>query len=325
MFCLLCLPVQAGWFGISPKDRQEFIHARDVFNRGNYPQAVQELSQYIYKTKNIKRREARAYRLLGESYERLNRPEKALETYLEALEFHQKDIPLLLAAAALYQRTGLTDRSIELYGRVLKLDPDHLEALSGQAENYMHMGFYSKSKQYYDQFFQLSPQAPSIHRARYAYSFLKQRDWAHAFINITMAQTEDPENADYWLLSARAYKGLGRTADALADLEVALLLQPQREDLRAIKALWQYQMQDYEGSLQTTQDILARQPGDELALFTLYLNLQKQGKTAQAKALLRQIQAAGNDSFAHRLSDKILSPRPPLPSPSSPAQGTNFL
>ncbi len=307
LLCLLCLPAQAGWFGFSPKDRQEFVHARDVFRQGNYPQAVQELSQYIYKTKNIKRREARAYRLLGESYERLNRPEKALETYLEALEFHQKDIPLLLAAAALYQRTGLTDRSIELYDHVLKLDPDHLEALSGQAENYMRIGFYSKSKQYYDQFFQLSPQAPSIHRARYAYSFLKQRDWANAFINITMAKTEDPENADYWLLSARAYKGLGRAADALADLEVALWLQPQREDLRAIQALWQYQMQDYASSTKTAQAILVRQPEDELALFTLYLNLQKQGKTAQAKAVLHQIQALGNDSFAHRLSDKILA------------------
>lgn len=307
-FVLLCCTVQAqaGLFGISFKDRQEFVDARETYNRGDYRQAIVELSNYIYKTKNIKRREARAYRLLGLAYEQLNQPEKALEVYQEALEFHDKDIPLLLAAASLYQRTSLTDRSIALYNRVLRLEPDNLEALSGQAENYVEMGFYSKARQYYDEFFRLNPQAPSINRARYAYTFIKQRNYEDAFINITMAKTEDPENSDYWLLSARAYKGLNRLQDALVDLDVALGLAPQREDLKVLRPMWLYQAGNYERSQKEAQELLEQDPANELALFILYMNLQKTGQTDQARQQLKKIQELDKDSFAHRVADKLL-------------------
>ena len=307
LLCFCAVQAQAGLFGISFKDRQEFVDARETYNRGDYRQAVIELSNYIYKTKNIKRREARAYRLLGLSYEHLNQPEKALEVYLEALEFHDEDVPLLLAAAALYQHTNLIDRSIELYDRALTLEPNNLEALSGQAENYIEMGFYSKARQYYDEFFRLNPQAPSINRARYAYTFLKQRNYADAFINITMAKTEDPEDPSYWLLSARAYKGLNRIDDALADLDVALQLAPEREDLKPLRAMWLYQAGNYEQSLADTQALLTRNPDNELALFMLYMNLQKTGQTKQAREQLKKIQELDQDSFARRVADKLLN------------------
>lgn len=306
LLLLAAAPARAGLFGISPKDRHEFSRARETYNQGNYEQAVAELTAYIYKTKNIKRREARAYRLLGMSYEQLGRPEKALETYLEALEFHQKDIPLLLAAAALYQRTNLTDRSIELYNRVLAVEPNNLEALSGQAENYVAMGFYSKAREYYDHFFRLNPRAPSINRARYAYAFLRQRDYADAFINITMAKTEDPENTNYWLLSARAYKGLGLMQDAMADLDAAILLEPDRADIKAIKAMWLYQQKDFAASLAAARELLKEHPDNELALFVTYLNLQKTGQPRAARRALEQINALNKDSFARKAARKLL-------------------
>ncbi len=305
---LLCcaLPVQAGLFGISSKDRQEFVQARETFDSGDYQQAIIDLSRYIYKTRNIKRREARAYRLLGLAYEQLGYPEKALEVYQEALEFHHKNIPLLLAAAALYQRTGLTDRSIELYNQVLQLEPDNLEALSGQAENYIEMGFYSKARQYYDVFFQLNPQAPPVNRARYAFTFLRQRDYPNAFINITMAKLENPKDPNYWLLSASAYKGLGLMQDALADLEAASILAPQREDIQALGAMWLYQAKQYKRSMQRTQQLLKKNPDNELALFMNYLNLRKQGLTSQAREQLEKIDELDRESLAHRIAQKLL-------------------
>ena len=106
--CLCLATAPHGWaapFSIISKDRQEYLQARQAYDQANYEQAVTELAKYIYKTKNIKRREARAYRLLGLSYEHLNKPEKALEIYLEALEFHQTNVPLLLAAASLDRKS----------------------------------------------------------------------------------------------------------------------------------------------------------------------------------------------------------------------------
>lgn len=287
-FLFLTLPsIEAGLFGISPKDRQEFVHARETYNQGNYEQAVTQLSDYIYKTKNIKRREARAYRLLGLAYEKLDMPGKALETYKEALTFHEKDVPLLLAAAELYHRTDLTDQSINLYNQALKIEPDNLIALSGQAENYIDMGFYSKARMYYDRFFELDPQAPAINRARYAYTFSKQRNYADALIHITMAKMEEPSQADYWLLSARAYKGLSMPKDALEDLEIAIFLEPNRTDLKIIKAMWLYQMAQYTSSLSSARELLKQEPENELALFTIFLNLQKLNQKEQSLQALQ--------------------------------------
>lgn len=302
---IFALPVQAGIFGISPKDRQEFVQARETYNSGDYEKAVQDLSAYIYKTKNIKRREARAYRLLGLSYEKLNHPEKALEVYQEALEFHQKNIPLLLAAAQLYQRSELTDRSIELYDRVLQLEPDNAEALSGQGQNYIDIGFYSKARQFYDQFFALQPQAPALHRARYAYAFLSQRDYENAFINAVMALTEMPQEPNYWLLAARACMGLNLPQEALRNLDTAILLAPQRTELRALKALWLYQQKQTDESLRLARQLLQENPENELALFTVYLNL-KQKSPKEAKKALEQISALDTGSFAQRVAEKLL-------------------
>ncbi len=306
LFTLSTIPACAGLFGISFSDKEEFVRARETYNAGNYQQAVTELTEYIYKTKNIRRREARAYRLLGLSYEHLGQPEKALETYLEALEFHQKDIPLLLAAAELYQRTELTDQSIALFDRVLQLEPNNLQALSGQAENYIDMGFYSRALQFYDEFFRLNPQAPSINRARYAYAFLRQRNDEKAFINITMAKAEEPENEDYWLLSARAYKGLGHWEDAMADLDIAIMLDPEPTDLYAIKTMWLYQQGKFAPALQLTQQLLKQNPENELALFMIYLNQHKLGNERAARKALEQIKELNKDSFAHRVAEKLL-------------------
>ena len=102
----------SGFLGLAPiGDRQEYTQARALYEQGNYQAAVTELSEYIYKTKNVKRREARAYRLLGKSYEQLGLLGRALEVYSEALEFHPDNVPLLLEAARLYQQNGLTQRS----------------------------------------------------------------------------------------------------------------------------------------------------------------------------------------------------------------------
>jgi len=310
ILCLICLlttfPLQAGLFGISFKDKQEFVQARQLYENAQYEQAVNALSAYIYKTEKIKRREARAYRLLGLSYEQLNRPEKALEVYVEALEFHKDNIPLLLAAASLYQRTQLLDQSIELYNRVLELDPNHTEALSGQAMNYSHMGFYSKSRHYFDRFFELNPKASAQYRAAYAYTFLKQRDFQNAFIHITMAKMEDLTNVNYWLHSALAYRGMQMMPEALADIDIAIELAPDNTELKAIKMIWLYQNNQVENSLQAARELLKTDPKNELALFMVYRNL-KDTKPKQARQALQQIIHLNNDSFANRVAKKILS------------------
>ena len=302
---------QAGLLGfgvLSAQDRNDYRHARDLFNAGNYQEAVTDLSNYIYKTRNVRRREVRAYRLLGQSYEHLGKLSSALETYLEALEFHPKDVPLLLAAATLYNRTDLTDRAIELYERALQLELSNPSVLAGLGEVYVKTGFYSKARGYYEKLFALYPQAEAVHRARYAASFYQQKDFANAFIHITLALEQEPLNADFWLLSAKAQRGLSRWTEALKDLDTALLLAPEREDLQAYRALWLHQAAKYEESDRTARYILARYPENELALFVLAMNASARGQHGEAKKYLAQIRTDGKDSFIHRFTQALQTP-----------------
>ena len=296
-----------GFLGLAPMgDRKEYVRARNLYNTQQYNEAITELSRYIYKAGNVKRREARAYRLLGRSYEQTGQLNKALETYQEALEFHPKNIPLLLAAADLYQRTGLTDQSQQLYARVLEEEPENLDALTGQAENYRAFGFYSQARAYYDQFFKLNPTAAPHYRARYATTFLNQSNFEQAFIHITMALAEDPNQPDYWLVSAKANFGMDRLPEALADIDMALSLAPGRTDLYLYKISGMYQAGHYQKSLHEAQQFLKTHPQEPLGLLLLALNEQKLGYYARARQHLKQAAATDEKSFVGRVATKLL-------------------
>ncbi len=298
----------AGFLGLGPiGDRQEYIRARNLYNAQKYQQAVTELTNYIYKAGNVKRREARAYRLLGMSYEKLGRLDKALESYLEALEFHPKHVPLLVAAAGLYQRTGLTDRSQELYARALKQEPDNLEALAGQAENYRSFGFYSKARAYYDRVFVLDEHPSPLYRARYASTFLNQGNYEQAFIHITQALMQENDNPDYWLLSAKAAFGLKNYPQALADIRTARLLAPQRTDLHLYLIMGLYQNGHYKESLREAQALLQTRPDETLGLFMLALNEWKLNRKYLARKRLAQAAERGGNSFVGQVAGKLLT------------------
>ncbi len=304
---LVLMGCSSGFLGLAPLgDRKGYVQAREAYEAGNYQAAVTQLRDYIYKTKNVTRREVRAYRLLGKSYEQLGQPGRALEVYSEALEFHPDNVPLLLAAGKLYQQNGLTTRSIEMYERALQEEPENTEALAGQAANYSTLGFYSKARAFYDQFFALAQQVAPIYRARYADTFLRQRDYEQAFIHITLALEQDPTNADFWRVSAQAHRGLKQHQQALDDLDMALSLAPERNDFWAQKALWLYESDQTEASLKTAAEILKRRPDNELARLVQALNWQKQGNTKAARKQLDHLaQTAPANSFVGQIAQKL--------------------
>ncbi|MBR5151351.1 MAG: tetratricopeptide repeat protein [Elusimicrobiaceae bacterium] len=302
-----CSSFQNGFLGFAPfGDKQQYVRARDLYNEQKYQEAVTELTQYIYKAGNVNRREARAYRLLGMSYEQLDRLDKALETYLEALEFHPKNIPLLTAAASLYQRTGLIDKSQLLYERVLAQDPQNLTALVGQAENYQTFGFFSQARNYYDEFFRLNPSASANYRAQYATTFLNQSNFEQAFIHITMALAEDAQQPDYWLISAKASFGLGRYDDALAAINTALTLAPHRTDLQLYKIIGLYQTQYYTDAVRLANQLLHQHPDNQLGWLLLALNEWKLNQRTQARTHLRKAATLEDTSFTGKVAAQLL-------------------
>lgn len=302
-----CSSFQDGFLGLAPfGDKQEYVRARDLYNKQKYGEAVNELTHYIYKAGNVNRREARAYRLLGMSYEQLNQLDKALETYLEALEFHPDNVPLLTAAAALYQRTGLIDKSQALYQRALEQEPNNLQALAGQAENYRAFGFFSQARNYYDEFFKLNPSAAPQSRAKYASTFLNQSNFEQAFIHITMALSEDAHQPDYWLISAKASFGLGRYEDALKAINTALDLAPERIDLQLYKIIGLYQTQHFSDSAHFARQFTQKNPDNQLGWLLLALNERKLNQRASARIHLKKAAALKETSFTGQVASQLL-------------------
>ena len=307
LFASGCASVQNGFLGLAPAgDKKAYLRAREAYSAGNYQEAITELSTYIYKTKNVRRREARAYRLLGKSYEEMDRLNEALEVYSEALEFHPNNVPLLIAAAELYQRTGLWDQSQQLFKRALDLEPENLQALSGLAHNYYLVGFDSKAQEIYNRFFELNPTAEPLYRARYAQTFLHQHHFEQAFIHSTMALMQQPDSSEFWLLHARAAHGLNLSQEALESLETALTLSPNARELLSTKALWLYQEKKFEKALQTAQQILTQDPNNQLAHLVTALCHYQQKRINTARRELQKIIQLNPDTFIGKVAQGIL-------------------
>ena len=302
-----CASFQNGFLGLAPVgDKKTYVRAREAYSEGNYQKAIEELSSYIYKTKNVRRREERAYRLLGKSYEEMDRLNEALEVYSEALEFHPNSVPLLIAAAELYQRTGLRDRAQQLFEQALKQEPENLQALCALAYNYYLVGFDSKAQEIYKRFFELNPTAEPLYRARYAQTFLHQHDYEQAFIHSTIALIQEPDNSEFWLLHARAAHGLNLSQEALDSLETALDLSPNERELLSTKALWLYQAKEFEKALQTAPQILTQQPNNQLARLVLALCQYRQKRPNTARKELQKIIQIAPDTFVGKVARGIL-------------------
>ena len=296
--------------GLAPAgDKKAYVRSREAYAAGNYQEAIEGLSTYIYKTKNVRRREGRAYRLLGKSYEEMDRLNEALEVYSEALEFHPNNVPLLIAAAELYQRTGLRNQAQQLFEQALKQEPGNLQALSGLAHNYYLVGFDSKAQEVYNRFFELNPAAEPLYRARYAQTFLHQHHFEEAFIHSTMALTQQPDNSEFWLLHARAAHGLNLSQEALESLETALDLSSDKRELLATKALWLYQEQEFEKSLQAAQQILIQEPNNQLARLVIALCHYHQKRVNTTRKELQKIVQLDPDTFVGKVAQGILEQR----------------
>ena len=121
-----------------------------------------------------------------------------------------------------------------------------------------------------------------------------------------MALSQDPKQADYWLISARAAFGLGNEQEALENLETALMLAPDRTDLQLYKMIGMYQAEHYEISLRAAQEFLKVHPQEPLALLILALNEWHLGYNTRALTHLEQAaQHAEDKSFVHRVATQL--------------------
>ena len=280
------------------KEKVKLTEARELYAGHDYEGAIEKLKDFLVEG-TVKRREKRAYLLMGDCYEKLGRWDSALNTYLEGVELNPRNKDLLERLAALYDRTDLTQNSIETYRRILDLDDKDENALLGLARGYMKEGFFSKAQQYYKMFFDLKPKNMKSVFYEYALSYYRQRNFNAALFYIGLSLEAYKGRYENNFLAARISRDMGNKEDAAKFLAAALAAENNYEAVMT-KALWAVQDGEYASALKISDGALAENQADKLALYIKYMVYARQGKKKEARKYLEKITAQDNDGFIRR-------------------------
>lgn len=214
LLLLLALPLSAGFFNAG---EGALIQAREAFDAGRYDKVISELSPA-----NVQRMrgfyQKQAYAVLGEAYERLEHPEKALSVYQLAVSLYPKDIELTTRLARLLHASGLDAQAQPLYEKVLAVQPSNTWANLGLAEIDRALGFIDRAAVRYELALEgeLSG-SPAVWRD-YAEVLLRQRDYvtAEAAARKSLELDADVESR---VVLAFILRAAGKLPEALAELE----------------------------------------------------------------------------------------------------------
>lgn len=309
--CLLFLPLQSkAIFGLAGRaeQKQKIAAAREAYAKGNYGQAIQICKDFLMQNQDApKRRTKRIYFVLGNTYTTLEDYDNALLTYNEALELLPKDVELNLALADLYYKTELYDKAIEFYNKALKFDEGNMPALLGLGRAYFKIGFLSKSRQYFKEYLEQPGQKdPSIYLDYANVNFLSNNSNVALNYAAKAAKLEE-ENPDIYFLKAKIYNNLNSLQQARVNIDKALMLAPQREDILLTSMLWKaYEKDTAQTAFKEIKEYQKQNPQSQLAIFIEYLSLINQGKKQEALKVLKQVQGQEQDSFIKNISTEIL-------------------
>ncbi|MDR0291918.1 MAG: tetratricopeptide repeat protein [Elusimicrobium sp.] len=289
----------AAW-PFAKKGKIKLTEARELYAKHDYDGAIVKLKDFLVEG-TVKRREKRAYLLMGDCYEKLGRLDSALNTYVEGVELNPKNKELLTRLAALYERTDLTQNSIETYRRILELDDEDADAVLGLARGYAEEGFFSKAQQYYKMFFDLKPKNIKSYFYEYALVYYKQRNYNAALFHIGLSLEAYKNQYKNNFLAAQISRDMGNKENAAKFLDAALAAENNYEAVMT-KALWAVQDGDYASALKIADGALAEDPADRLALYIRYMVFARQGKNKEARKYLEKITAQDNDGFIRRVA-----------------------
>ncbi|MBO4707649.1 MAG: tetratricopeptide repeat protein [Elusimicrobiaceae bacterium] len=308
---LLFLPLQSkALLGLTKRldQKQKITAAREAYAKGNYEQAIEISKNFLMENQEApKRRSRRIYSVLGNAYAALNDYDHALLIYNEALEVLPKDIELNLALANLYYKTELYDKAIEFYNKVLLLDKDNSNAMLGLGKSYLQIGFLSKSRQYFKDYLNKKGQKDNSVYYDYAVANFLSNNQNIALEYAQKAQEIDGNNPNIYFLIAKIYSTLNETEKAIDNIDKALELSNNREDILLTSLLWKaYRKDTAKEALKEIKDYQKQNPNSQLAVFIEGVSLLTQGQKQKAINVFKKIQNQNEDSFIKEIAEQII-------------------
>ena len=307
----LFLPLQSEAFlGIIKRfdQKQKITAAREAYAKGNYQEAIEIGQKFLTENQEApKRRARRIYLVLGNAYAALDDYDHALLTYNEALEVLPKDLELNLALANLYYKTELYDKAIEFYNRALQIDKDNPKALLGLGRAYLKIGFLSKSRHYFKDYLNQNKEKDASVYYDYAISNFLSNNLNMAIEYAQKAQEIDNNNPDIYFLIAKIHNNLNENKMANENINKALQLSDNREDILLTSLLWKaYKKDTANEALTEIKEYQKQNPNSQLAVFIEGISLLTQGKKQKALSIFKKIKEQNNDSFIKQIAEQII-------------------
>jgi tetratricopeptide (TPR) repeat protein len=161
---------------------------------------------------------------LGQAYAGSGNAAKAVEYYSKAIELDPQTTDWRYARGLAYHNAGQTDQAVADYNKVLEINPQHAETLTNLGNVYAAQSDFQKGIEYYSKALQANPKLANAWSNRGG-AYLQLNDYQRALEDFNQSVTVNPNYAKAYVGRAAAYRGLGRNAEADADMTKAAQLQ----------------------------------------------------------------------------------------------------
>jgi tetratricopeptide (TPR) repeat protein len=240
----------------------------------------------------------KAYRLRGDAFERLGRPDQALGEYQVGVSLYPRSVELLTREAGLLHRDGLDETARGLFERALAIDAGDWAANLGLAEIDRRLGFLDRSAEHYESALETVPGRADVWRD-YSEVLLALNEQLTAELALRKSLELEPRSADAHVLLAFVRRAQGSYDEALLQLDEAASLGAGVGALRA-KALWLVELGRYDDARAAAGVVLRAEPRDAAALWVLARAALARDPALAARTLEPVLDAPGFSGQAAR-------------------------
>ncbi|MCX5787642.1 MAG: tetratricopeptide repeat protein [Elusimicrobia bacterium] len=277
--------------------------AQRLYAAGRFREAAARLSDE--QLQRLGDRDARlAYEVLGQSQERLGKPDAALRTYQTGVELFPKDLNLLTDLGNLLHHAGLDDQARPVYERILAIHPNNAAAHLGLAETDSKLGFLDRAAVHYEATLKTLGDQAGLWRD-YAEVLAQSRkpDQALEAVDRSLALSPEPLS---WLLQARLLWRLGRAPDAFAALARAEEEGGPRTVLALQRGLWRLESGNLDAANGDAAVALRLEPAEPLAFWLRASVALRRGRKDAARKDLERAARQSSSPFVAAAAEAML-------------------
>lgn len=267
-------------------DDLDFELAFTYYLLGEFPKALKLLEQIL--AAGQLSRSVGVYKLLAETYAKLERWPEALETLQKAVELDPRNPTLYLDLGLIFVNVNALSQAEQLFLGALKHLPNAAELYVGLAQARMSQDHYQEASDALRQAITLSPSYAEAHYLM-GNCFNRSEQFADARQAYQKAIALSPERDDFHFSLGSLLENEGDAAAALTEFEKVIDLNPDSADGHLRLGQLYLQKGDYTGAIEHFRKEVALKPKDPRGYDQLARVYLKIGQRTEAQETLETV------------------------------------